>query len=58
MVTNIRFNDQTNMLAGLQDNRLIIWGHPSAAFIDKQLLPKTIIEKNEFDFGKAPYLIA
>uniref|UniRef100_A0A183VCK9 Intraflagellar transport protein 80 n=1 Tax=Toxocara canis TaxID=6265 RepID=A0A183VCK9_TOXCA len=58
MVTNIRFNDQTNMLAGLEDNRLVIWGYPSVVFVDKDLLQKTIIEREGSDFGKSPYLLA
>ncbi|VDK46992.1 unnamed protein product [Anisakis simplex] len=58
MITNIRFNDQTNMLAGLEDNRLVIWSYPSVVFIDKDLLRRTIIEREASDFGKSPYLLA
>ncbi|CAG9531173.1 unnamed protein product, partial [Cercopithifilaria johnstoni] len=56
MVTNIRFNDQTNMLAGLQDNHLIVWLYPAAVFIDRDLLQKAIFENNENNFGKLSYL--
>uniref|UniRef100_A0A1I7VWG2 WD_REPEATS_REGION domain-containing protein n=1 Tax=Loa loa TaxID=7209 RepID=A0A1I7VWG2_LOALO len=56
MVTNIHFNDQTNMLAGLQDNRLVVWLYPAAVFIDRDLLQKTIFENDENDFGKSAYL--
>ncbi|KAM3728232.1 Intraflagellar transport protein [Dirofilaria immitis] len=56
VVTNIVFNDQTNMLAGLQDNRLVVWLYPAAVFIDRDLLQKTIFENDESDFGKSPYL--
>uniref|UniRef100_A0A914ZMI5 Intraflagellar transport protein 80 homolog n=1 Tax=Parascaris univalens TaxID=6257 RepID=A0A914ZMI5_PARUN len=58
MVTNVRFNDQTNMLAGLEDNRLVIWGYPSVVFVDKDLLQKTILVKEGTDFGRSPYLLA
>ncbi|VDN07794.1 unnamed protein product [Thelazia callipaeda] len=57
MVTNIRFNDHTNMLAGLQDNHLIIWLYPATVFIDRNLLQKTVLEKDDIDFGKSPYLL-
>lgn len=57
MVTNLRFNDQTNMLAGLQDNRLVVWLFPAAVFIDRDLLHKTVFEKNDNDFGKSPNLL-
>ncbi|VDM92982.1 unnamed protein product, partial [Litomosoides sigmodontis] len=56
MVTGILFNDQTNMLAGLQDNRLVVWLYPSAAFIDHDLLRKTVFESDESNFGKSSYL--
>ncbi|VDK82555.1 unnamed protein product [Onchocerca ochengi] len=56
VVTNILFNDQTNMLAGLQDNRLVVWLYPATVFIDRDLLQKTVFENDENDFGKSPYL--
>ncbi|VIO89049.1 Uncharacterized protein BM_BM3921 [Brugia malayi] len=56
MVTNILFNDQTNMLAGLQDNRLVVWLFPATVFIDRDLLQKTMFEDDENDFGKSAYL--
>uniref|UniRef100_A0A1I8EJ94 WD_REPEATS_REGION domain-containing protein n=1 Tax=Wuchereria bancrofti TaxID=6293 RepID=A0A1I8EJ94_WUCBA len=56
MVTNILFNDQTNMLAGLQDNRLVVWLYPATVFIDRDLLQKTVFENDENDFEKSAYL--
>uniref|UniRef100_A0A915Q7B6 Intraflagellar transport protein 80 homolog n=1 Tax=Setaria digitata TaxID=48799 RepID=A0A915Q7B6_9BILA len=56
VVTNILFNDQTNMLAGLQDSHLVVWLYPATVFIDRDLLQKTVFEKDENDFGKSPYL--
>lgn len=45
MVYNIKFNDETNMLCALGDGRLQIYCYPSCAYVDKELLPKAIIEK-------------
>uniref|UniRef100_A0A0N5A873 Intraflagellar transport protein 80 homolog n=1 Tax=Syphacia muris TaxID=451379 RepID=A0A0N5A873_9BILA len=53
----IRFNDSTNMLSGLQEDRLIIWGYPVMAFVDKELLSKTIIERELENLGKSASLI-
>lgn len=55
-MTNILFNDQTNMLSGLQDNRLVVWLYPSVVFLDRDLLQKTIFENDENNFGKSSYL--
>ncbi|VDN28090.1 unnamed protein product [Gongylonema pulchrum] len=57
VVTNIHFNDQTNMLAGLQDNHLVVWLYPSSVFVDRDMLQKTIFEKDDIDLGKAPNLL-
>lgn len=45
MVHNIKFNDSTNMLIGLQDSKLLLWCYPSTAYVDKELLPKTVVQK-------------
>lgn len=44
------------MLAGLQDNRLVVWLYPAAVFIDRDIFQKTIFENDENDFGKSAYL--
>lgn len=45
MIHNIKFNDSTNMLIGLQDSKLLLWCYPSTAYVDKELLAKTIVQK-------------
>ncbi|VDD95816.1 unnamed protein product [Enterobius vermicularis] len=57
-VTTIRFNDTTNMLAGLQEYRLIVWGYPAMVFIDREMLLKTIIEKEVDNLGRSASLVA
>lgn len=45
MIQNIRFNDTTNMLVGLQDSKMLVWCYPSVVYVDSDLLPRTIIDK-------------
>ena len=45
MVTSICWNDCTNMLAAMQDNKFVVWYHPAVVYADKDLLPLTIVHK-------------
>ena len=45
MVTSICWNDHTNMLAAMQDNKFVVWYHPAVVYADKDLLPLTIVHK-------------
>ena len=45
MATDLRFNDEANMLAVLQDDRLLIYTYPPCAFTDVELLPRTVITR-------------
>ena len=45
MVTSICWNDRTNMLAAMQDNKFVVWYHPAVVYADKDLLPLTIVHK-------------
>lgn len=44
MVTSLTWNDQYNILVGMQDTRLIAWYHPAIVFTDQDLLPLTTVE--------------
>lgn len=57
MTNNIRFNNSTNMLAALQDRKLVVWTHPSIVYTDKDLLQKSVLEIDIPEIGKAPYLV-
>lgn len=46
MVHTLAWNDVSNILCGIQDNRFTVWYYPNVAFVDKELLPKTISEKD------------
>ena len=40
------WNDETNMLAAMTDGKMMVWYYPNAVYVDKDLLPKTLYEKD------------
>jgi len=40
MVQSMMWNATCNMLATVQDGRLIVYTHPAVVFVDKELLHK------------------
>ena len=42
---SLSWNDNTNMLAALADGKFTVWYYPSAVYVDRDLLPKTVFEK-------------
>ncbi|XP_043926400.1 intraflagellar transport protein 80 homolog isoform X2 [Protopterus annectens] len=57
MVHTMAWNDATNILCGLHDNSFIVWYYPSTVYVDKDLLSKTIFEKDASEFGKTPQIV-
>jgi intraflagellar transport protein 80 len=55
MVDSVLFADVTDALAAMVDQRLVVWLHPNAAFVDKDVVDATKITR-EGDFGKLPAL--
>uniref|UniRef100_A0A2C9JF99 Uncharacterized protein n=1 Tax=Biomphalaria glabrata TaxID=6526 RepID=A0A2C9JF99_BIOGL len=51
------WNDESNMLAAMTDGKILVWYYPNAIYVDKDLLPKTLYEKDSSPFGKAPQLV-
>lgn len=58
MVHTLAWNDVSNILCGIQDNRFTVWYYPNVAFVDKELLPKTINEKDGSEYSKSPQIIS
>jgi len=52
MVDTFMWNDQTDMLVALIDEKLVIFMYPAVLFVDKDLLPKTFVTKTCTDGGK------
>ncbi|PVD18640.1 hypothetical protein C0Q70_21190 [Pomacea canaliculata] len=57
MIHMMAWNNETNMLAALTDGKIFVWYYPSAVYVDKDLLPKTVFEKDTSEFGKSPQLM-
>ncbi|XP_078612463.1 intraflagellar transport protein 80 homolog isoform X1 [Branchiostoma floridae x Branchiostoma japonicum] len=57
MVHSMSWNDETNMLAALQDTKLVVYYFPNAVYVDKDILPKTLMEKDATEFGKNPQIV-
>jgi len=57
MIQGHVWNDETNMLAAMTDGKILVWYYPNAVYVDKDLLPRTLFEKETSDFGKAPQLV-
>lgn len=45
MCTSMCWSSEFSMLATVQENRLCVWLYPAAVYIDKQVLPSTVIVK-------------
>ncbi|CAJ0929909.1 unnamed protein product [Ranitomeya imitator] len=57
MVHTLAWSDVSNILCGIQDSRFTVWNYPSVAYVDKELLPKTITEKDASDAAAIPTTI-
>merc|ERR550537_1284303 len=58
MIDTFMWNDSTDTLVALSDEKLIAYIYPSVVFVDKDLLPKTIQNKACHDAGKHATLTA
>ena len=45
MVDSVRWNDTTDMLAAMIDQRLVVWYYPNVVYVDKDLTAVTKITK-------------
>ncbi|KAH3859891.1 hypothetical protein DPMN_102712 [Dreissena polymorpha] len=45
MIMSLAWNDNTNMLSALADGKFTVWYYPSAVYVDRDLLPRTVFEK-------------
>ncbi|KJH48737.1 WD domain, G-beta repeat protein [Dictyocaulus viviparus] len=55
-VEQLRFNDDTNILVGVGDGRIIVWPAVEIVFVDRSLLQRSITEKSISGLGKFPAL--
>ncbi|OXB63121.1 hypothetical protein ASZ78_000353 [Callipepla squamata] len=57
MVQTLAWNDTCNLLCGIQDTRFTVWYYPNTVYVDKDLLTKTVYEKDASDFSKNPQIV-
>ncbi|XP_031459564.1 intraflagellar transport protein 80 homolog isoform X3 [Phasianus colchicus] len=57
MVQTLAWNDTSNLLCGIQDTRFTVWYYPNTVYVDKDLLTKTLYEKDASDFSKNPQIV-
>lgn len=57
-ISSFVWNDAYNMLAGIADSRFTIWYYPSIVYVDKNLLARSIYQRDASEFGKSPALIS
>ncbi|XP_038273151.1 intraflagellar transport protein 80 homolog isoform X1 [Dermochelys coriacea] len=57
MAHTLAWNDTSNILCGLQDARFTVWYYPNTVYVDKDLLPKTLYEKDASEFSKNPQIV-
>ena len=41
------------VLAGMQNNKLLVWYHPAVVFTDRDLLPLTVVDVNKRSIASA-----
>ncbi|CAI5455053.1 unnamed protein product [Caenorhabditis angaria] len=56
LVEQLVFNDVTNMLGGISEGKIVVWPLPNIAFLDRNLLQKSMIYKPVGNMGKFPQL--
>lgn len=57
-VESFAFNDETNVLVGLTDGRMLFWHHPEIAFTDRDLLPASIVSLDASDYGRSAQIVS
>ncbi|KAJ8310611.1 hypothetical protein KUTeg_012476 [Tegillarca granosa] len=57
MIESLSWNDTSNMLAAIADNKFTVWYYPNTIYVDRDLAQKTIFTKEASEFGKNPQLL-
>lgn len=57
-VESFTFNDDTDVLVGISDNRLNVWYCPAVALLDKDLIPLTTSSNDVSEYGRNTQIVA
>ncbi|XP_006861914.1 PREDICTED: intraflagellar transport protein 80 homolog [Chrysochloris asiatica] len=58
MVHTLAWSDTCNILCGLQDTRFTVWYYPNTVYVDKDILSKTLYERDASEFSKNPHIVS
>ncbi|XP_047420570.1 intraflagellar transport protein 80 homolog isoform X3 [Sciurus carolinensis] len=58
MVHTLAWCDTCNILCGLQDTRFTVWYYPNTVYVDRDILPKTLYERDASEFSKNPHIVS
>ncbi|VTJ86153.1 Hypothetical predicted protein [Marmota monax] len=58
MVHTLAWCDTCNILCGLQDTRFTVWYYPNTVYVDRDILPKTLYERDASEFNKNPHIVS
>lgn len=58
MVHTLAWSDTCNILCGLQDTRFTVWYYPNTVYVDKDILPQTLYERDASEFSKNPHIVS
>ncbi|XP_070099120.1 intraflagellar transport protein 80 homolog isoform X5 [Equus caballus] len=58
MVHTLAWSDTCNILCGLQDTRFTVWYYPNTVYVDRDILPKTLFERDASEFSKNPHIVS
>eukprot|EP00003_Mantamonas_plastica_P014158 TRINITY_DN2457_c0_g4_i3.p1 TRINITY_DN2457_c0_g4~~TRINITY_DN2457_c0_g4_i3.p1 ORF type:complete len:836 (+),score=299.28 TRINITY_DN2457_c0_g4_i3:177-2510(+) len=55
MVDTVMWNDDTDMLAAVMDQKFVVWYYPNVVYIDKELTSATRYSRDGTEFGKGSH---
>jgi intraflagellar transport protein 80 len=57
MVASVKWNDYSEVLVAIADTKLAVWYYPSVVFVDRDLLPRVRVIREDAVFGRHDQLI-
>ncbi|GBG65480.1 hypothetical protein CBR_g51075 [Chara braunii] len=58
MVDSAAWNDGTDMLAAMADQKMVVWYYPNVVYVDNDLLPRTKYTKDGSELGKLARIVS
>uniref|UniRef100_A0A8C6HZ14 Intraflagellar transport 80 n=1 Tax=Mus spicilegus TaxID=10103 RepID=A0A8C6HZ14_MUSSI len=58
MVHTLAWCDTCNILCGIQDTRFTVWYYPNTIYVDRDILPKTLYERDASEYSKNPHIVS